>query len=153
MMNTTAGEYIYKICPYLGEVNASAFAGLFTFNFVYVFLAPSLSSSMLASVEAVIRNPGEIFAIITGICSGLASASTFFITFTLLKLVLLLNTELVRLVPTVLLYLKRKAGLTKDGAPPDPAKFHVLWMGVTLHMCIGINYASVAPITTVFSFL
>ena len=139
--------------PSVGEVNASAFAGLFTFNFVYVFLAPSLSSSMLASVEAVIRNPGEIFAIITGICSGLASASTFFITFTLLKLVLLLNTELVRLVPTVLLYLKRKAGLTKDGAPPDPAKFHVLWMGVTLHMCIGINYASVAPITTVFSFM
>lgn len=60
---------------------------------------------------------------------GLANASTFFITFLLLQLVLLVNKELVRLAPTLLLFVKRRAKLVKEGeAPDEPAKYAVMWV-------------------------
>ena len=133
-----------------GQVASYAYSLLFTFNVITVFLGVSIASSLLSSVYVIINDPPQILAMLSG---GLANASTFFITFLLLQLVLLVNKELVRLAPTLTLFAKRRAKLIKeDEAPEEPAKFAVMWVNMMLAMCIGTCYANVAPLTTVFSF-
>ena len=63
----------------VGQVAGKAFSGLFLFNFVWVFLGMSIGSSLLGSVQAIINKPSEILELLS---SGLAGASTFYITCT-----------------------------------------------------------------------
>jgi hypothetical protein len=133
-----------------GQVAATAYTNLFTFNLITVFLGVSIASSLISSVYVIINDPPQIIPMLSG---GLATTSTFFITFLLLQLVLLVNKELVRLAPTLTLFVKRRAKLVReDEAPDEPAKFAVMWVNMMLAFCIGTCYANVAPLTSCFSF-
>lgn len=133
-----------------GQVAATAYTNLYTFNLITVFLGVSIASSLLSSVYVIINDPPKIISMLA---SGLATTSTFFITFLMLQFVLLVNKELVRLVPTLTLFAKRRAKLVGDDeAPDEPVKFPVIWVNLMLAMTIGTCYANIAPLTTVFAF-
>ena len=102
-------------------------------------------------IWVILNDPKQILTMLSG---GLANQATFFICFVALKTVALLNKELVRLVPTLLLFAKRKLKLVKeDEAPDEPIKFPVVWMAITLKMIIGASYAHIAPFCTIFCLL
>jgi len=137
--------------PSEGQVAANCYGQLFTFNFIYVFLWTSIAGTLLNSIWVILNDPKQILTMLSG---GLANQATFFICFVALKTVALLNKELVRLVPTLLLFAKRKLKLVKeDEAPDEPIKFPVVWMAITLKMIIGASYAHIAPFCTIFCLL
>lgn len=137
--------------PTTGGAAVRGFEYFFIFNFARNFFLLSLSSSLLSSVQAIVDNPPQI---LTQLAGGLANASTFFINLTQLNTVLLVNKELVRFAPTIVLALKRKAGITKqDEAPGLQAMYPKIWGQAAFALTIGVCYANISPIATLFCLL
>lgn len=109
----------------------------------------TIGSSLLASVQAVLDKPASLLNTLSG---SLANTSTHFICFLVIQTCMPLTMgHLTRLVPTVLTATKLRLKLADADAPADePALYHVLWSQVVYAVTIGICYASIAPMSTIF---